>query len=439
MVGTYDSGLVALSIVVAAIASYTALDLAGRVSIARGKASWFWLIGGAVSMGLGIWSMHFIAMLAFDLPIPVAYDVPITLLSLFSAMVVSGLALFVVRRPAMTAGNVTVGASLMGAGICIMHYTGMAAMQMSPPIQYDPLLFVASVIIAIAASLAALWIAFQLRQKYSGTAILAKLGSAVIMGLAIAGMHYTGMAAAQFAPNSICLAADAAGGFDNARLAVAIGFVTVSILVVTLVISAFDAHYAVHRAKLADALQLANEQLRSIALHDKLTGLPNRFLLEDRLEQAAAHANRGAKRFALMFVDLDKFKPVNDTFGHGVGDELLKAVARRLRGSVRKEDTVARNGGDEFVIVLNEVRDGRDGALIGGKILEELSRPFRIDGHDVEISCSIGISVFPDDGTDVQTLMVNADKAMYRAKQSGRNKYEFFVPGHGVAFPGAVQ
>jgi diguanylate cyclase (GGDEF)-like protein len=390
-------------------------------------------------MGLGIWSMHFIAMLAFHLPIPVAYDVPITLLSLFSAMVVSGLALHVVKRPAMTARNVTVGASLMGAGICIMHYTGMAAMRMSPPIQYDPPYFIASVIIAIAASLAALWIAFQLRQKYSATAILAKLGSAVVMGLAIAGMHYTGMAAAQFAPESICLAAASAGGFDSTRLAVTIGFVTVSILAVTLVISAFDAHYAVHRAKLADALQAANEQLRSIALHDKLTGLPNRFLLEDRLQQAVTRATRGARRFALLFVDLDRFKPVNDNFGHGVGDELLKDVAKRLCGCVRKDDTVARNGGDEFVIVLGEVREGKDGALVGAKILHELSRPFRIDGHDLEISCSIGISVFPDDGTSVEALMINADRAMYQAKQSGRNKFEFFVPGGRTVSPGAVQ
>jgi diguanylate cyclase (GGDEF)-like protein len=439
MDGTYDSGLVALSIVVAAIASYTALDLAGRVTAARGAASWFWLVGGAVSMGFGIWSMHFIAMLAFHLPIPVAYDIPITLLSLFSAMLVSGLALFVVRRPAMTPGNVTAGASLMGAGICVMHYTGMAAMRMSPAIEYDPPLFVASVLIAIAASLAALWLAFQLRQKYSGTAILAKLGSAVVMGFAIAGMHYTGMAAAQFASGSVCLAAESATVLDNERLAVTIGFVTVSILLVTLVISAFDAHYAVHRARLADALQLANEQLRSIALHDKLTGLPNRFLLEDRLEQAVARANRGAKHFALLFVDLDKFKPVNDTFGHGVGDELLIAVARRLRSCVRKEDTVARNGGDEFVVILNEVKQRGDGALIGGKILEELSRPFRVAGHDLEISCSIGISVFPDDGTNVETLMVNADKAMYLAKRSGRNKFEFFASGRSIASPGAVQ
>jgi NO-binding membrane sensor protein with MHYT domain len=142
-------------------------------------------------MGTGIWSMHFIGMLAFKLPVPMAYDVPLNTLSWLIAVVVSGIALLVVRRPEMTGGNLSVGAALMGVGIGSMHYTGMAAMQMSPPIVYDPPLFIASIIIAIVASLAALWIAFQLRRKYSGTAILAKLGSALVMGFAITGMHYT--------------------------------------------------------------------------------------------------------------------------------------------------------------------------------------------------------------------------------------------------------
>src|SRR5713101_7242713 len=162
MIGVYDLKLVVLSVVVAAIASYTALDLAERVSATQGKRSWIWLLGGAFSMGTGIWSMHFIGMLAFKLPIPAAYDVVITALSWLFAIVVSGIALFVVRRPTMTGGNLSAGAALMGIGICLMHYTGMFAMRMSPPIQYDPLLFIASVIIAIAASLAALWIAFNL-------------------------------------------------------------------------------------------------------------------------------------------------------------------------------------------------------------------------------------------------------------------------------------
>ena len=435
MAGNYDFELVALSLIVAVVASYTALELAGRVSQKQGRSSWAWLIGGAIAMGTGIWSMHFIGMLAFHLPIALAYDAAITMLSMVIAVVVSGIALFVVRRPALTRQNITVGATLMGVGISAMHYTGMHAMRMSPPIQYHPPLFMASVIIAIVASLAALWIAFQLRHRHSGLAILAKLGSALVMGLAITGMHYTGMAAAQFAPDSICLAVDSTGGMKSSALALAIGITTIGILAITLGISALDAHFAAHTIRLASSLQAANEQLRNLALYDSLTGLPNRMLLDDRMAQAMTRAMRGGQSFALMFVDLDRFKPVNDTHGHGVGDELLKAVAQRLSACVRKADTVARAGGDEFVVVLSEIGDPKDAAMVGGKILDELSRPFFIERHELGISCSIGISVYPADGTDVVTLRANADVAMYHAKRNGRNNYRFFVPEMCAAAP----
>jgi len=428
MDGSYDLKLVALSLVIASIASYTALELAGRVNQAKGRSSWVWLIGGAVAMGIGIWSMHFVGMLAFHLPIPVAYDAQVTMLSMAIAIAVSGPGLFVASRPALTGPNITAGATLMGIGISAMHYTGMHAMRMSPSIEYHPPLFVASVIIAMVASLAALWMAFKLRHKRSGLAVLARLGSAVVMGLAITGMHYTGMAAAEFAPDSVCLAADSTGGMDNAALAMIIAVATIGVLAVTLALSALDAHFAARTAKLADSLQAANEQLRTIALHDSLTGLPNRMLLEDRLRQAVSRADRTGTPFSVMFVDLDWFKPVNDTYGHYVGDQLLKAVAQRMTTSVRKSDTVARTGGDEFVVVLGESGDAKNAAMVGSKILDELSRPFLIAGHDVEISCSIGISVYPADGKDVTTLMVKADTAMYHAKKGGRNGYRFFVP-----------
>src|SRR5258708_3890094 len=342
MNGTYDIHMVALSLIVAVIASYTVLEVAGRVSQRRGNSSGTWLAGGAGSMGSGIWSMHFIGMLAFHLPVAVAYDAATTVLSMAIAIVVSGLALYVVRRPTLTGTNITAGATLMGVGISAMHYTGMYAMRMSPPIEYSPPVFIASVLIAIGASFAALWIAFQLRHTGFGVAFLAKLGSAAFMGLAITGMHYTGMAAAQFAPDSICLAVDSTNGMRSAALALTIGITTICILAITLGLSALDAH----SAKLASSLQAANEQLLNLALNDSLTGLPNRILLDDRMAQAALSAERAGKSFALMFIDLDRFKPVNDSFGHGIGDELLKAVAQRLAACVRKVDTVAPTGGD---------------------------------------------------------------------------------------------
>ena len=258
------------------------------------------------------------------------------------------------------------------------------------------------------------------------------------MGLAITGMHYTGMAAAQFAPDSLCLAVDSTGGLDGGTLAVLVGAATLSILAITLVISAADAHYHAQAARLADSLQAANEQLRNIALYDNLTGLPNRLLLEDRMGQAMRRADRGGSHFTVMFVDLDRFKPVNDNFGHRAGDEVLKVVAQRLSGCVRKADTVARAGGDEFVIVLSEV-NAHDASLVGRKILDELSRPIRVERHELGISCSIGISVYPVDGRDMVTLMGNADAAMYQAKKDGRNGYRFFAGEICAPVPRAAQ
>ena len=426
MVGAYDFKLVALSLAIAIVASYTALDLAGRVNATSGRRLSIWLIGGAISMGTGIWAMHFIGMLAFHLPIAVAYESWLNALSWLIAVLVSAIALFIVQRPAMTGGNLSIGATVMGIGISLMHYTGMAAMQMSPPIHYDPMWFVASVMIGIGASLAALWIAFHFRKQHSGLAIFAKLGSAGVMGLAITGMHYTGMAAAEFAPDSLCLATASTLGISSSGLALVIAIATVVILSITLILSAVDAQLAARSVKHAASLEAANSQLRNIALYDNLTGLPNRLLLDDRVEQAILHASRSEKHCGLMFVDLDKFKPVNDTYGHAVGDELLKAVAGRMKSSLRKGDTVARTGGDEFIVVLSELDEVKDAGVVGAKVLADLARPFAIEGKILNISCSIGISVYPEHGTNLKELMSRADVAMYQAKKSGRNSCLFF-------------
>jgi NO-binding membrane sensor protein with MHYT domain len=280
MNGHYDPRLVALSVAIAIVASYTALDLAGCVSSSASspRKSWAWLAAGAVSLGTGIWSMHFIGMLAFHLPVAVAYDLTISLLSMIIAIAVSAIALLILRRPAIKLGGLSIGAMFMGVGIASMHYTGMFAMQMSPPIHYDPLLFVASILIATGASLAALVIAFRLRTMHSRHALVAKLTSAVVMGCAIAGTHYTGMAAAHFAPGSICLGT-ISRGLDNTALAVAIAVSTITILTLTLVVSALDAHFALTNVRLADSLRKATQQLHA-AQDNLLTNARQRGMAE---------------------------------------------------------------------------------------------------------------------------------------------------------------
>ncbi|MES2073310.1 MAG: EAL domain-containing protein [Pseudomonadota bacterium] len=418
----YETQLVLISILVAVLASYTALDMAGRINSAHQKGASWWLAGGALAMGIGIWSMHFIGMLAFRLPIPLGYDLGITFLSLLIAVVASGFALWRVSQPVLPLAKLSSSAVLMGIAIAAMHYTGMMAMRMTPGIQYDPLLFGASVVIAIAASGAALWIAFMLR-KNTPNVRLARGGAALVMGAAIVGMHYTGMAAANFPIGSICSAAVA--GVGPGWLSILVSVVTLAILTIALLTSVLDARLESQTAKLARSLAVANQELSQQALQDSLTKLPNRTLLEDRLDQVIYKAARSHSRFALMFLDLDGFKAINDSLGHHVGDLLLIEVAHRLRVALRAQDTVARLGGDEFVVLL-EVADPEDAAPIADKLVRIIGLPFHIEKYDLSVSTSIGIAIYPEDGSTRHELLVNADAAMYHTKGAGRNGYHFF-------------
>ncbi|MBW7901062.1 MAG: EAL domain-containing protein [Rhodocyclaceae bacterium] len=185
-------------------------------------------------------------------------------------------------------------------------------------------------------------------------------------------------------------------------------------------------HYVAMFADITERKR-AEERIHFLAHHDALTELPNRFSLELRLEQALVDARRHDWHVAVMFIDLDRFKVINDTLGHHVGDQLLIEVARRFRAAVRESDTVARLGGDEFVIVLPDLENGDAAAHVARKIVAALLAPIRIDGHDLHTSPSIGISLYPDDGLSVDAVMKNADTAMYHAKALGRNNYQFFA------------
>lgn len=188
-----------------------------------------------------------------------------------------------------------------------------------------------------------------------------------------------------------------------------------------------DMHQALYRLKAQiDKYQESDRHLTYLAQHDNLTGLPNRSLGRDRIEQAIVHATRNKSRVALLFVDLDNFKAINDSLGHNVGDEYLKQVAARLSQSVRKSDVVARHGGDEFVIGLTDVGNVQDINSAAGIVLERLTGAFMARDTEISASCSIGIALYPDDGSDYESLLRCADIAMYQAKESGRNTFRFY-------------
>jgi diguanylate cyclase (GGDEF)-like protein len=420
MHATYNLWLVALSLVVATLASYTALDLSGRISlIKRPGLRHGWLVGGAAAMGVGIWSMHFVGMLAFSLPIQLGYDVGITALSLAIAVLVSYFALYVITRAKLTLLRLVTGGILMGFGIAGMHYTGDAAMRMRPGIEYDPVLFVVSIVIAIVASNAALWIARTLSDADLRHLLAKRISAACVMAIAITGMHYTANAAAYFPPGSICGAAD---GIDGHWLAVTITLFTLAILTVTLMLSRFDARTTL----LAGSVSQLNGQIVRMATFDTLTDLPNRRTLTDRIERAIQAARQRQIRLAILFMDLDGFKNINDSLGHTFGDEVLKAFGQRLLHCVRGGDTVARLGGDEFVVLLEDLASANDAGAMAESVLERMRKGVWVDNQTLHVMPSIGIALFPQDGETVDALLKNADAAMYEAKRSGRSTYRFF-------------
>ncbi|WP_061288445.1 putative bifunctional diguanylate cyclase/phosphodiesterase [Azotobacter vinelandii] len=418
----YNEVLVVFSLIVAILASYTALDIAGRVSTAQRGARLAWLAGGALAMGTGIWSMHFVGMLAFSLPIELGYDLWLTSASLLIAIASSTFALWLVCQRELPWPRLAMGASLMGAGIAAMHYTGMEAMRMVPGIVYDPAWFALSIVVAVLASGAALWIAFRLRW-HSTWVVFSRAGASVAMGCAIVGMHYTGMAASQFPEGSYCGAANS--GIDTGWLSILVIMAALSVMATTLIISVLDSRLEQRTASLASALSKANSELMQLALYDNLTKLPNRMLLADRLGQAIEKARREHKVFAVLFIDLDGFKAINDAYGHHLGDLLLVEVTQRIRGSVRGQDTIARLGGDELIL-LTEIGEPTDAAKIAGKLIETIRQPYSIEHHELFVSASVGIAVYPDDGLAPHELLVNADAAMYHAKEQGRDGYCFF-------------
>ena len=418
LLSSYNSVFVTFSLIVAILASYTALNMASRVSDSTGRASALWLMGGSFAMGFGIWSMHFIGMLAFNLPISLGYDVPLTFLSLLIAIISSAFALWLVCQKDLPWARLGLGSLLMGCGIAAMHYTGMSAMLMTPSVIYIPWLFALSIVIAVLASGAALWIAFRLRRDSKRVAY-ARIGAALVMGCAIVGMHYTGMAAAQFPVGSFCGAAN--NGIDTKWLAVLVIVVSLAVFAIALIVSMLDVRTKV----LATSLDQANSELVQLALLDNLTKLPNRVLLNDRLEQAIQKSAREKRHFAVLFMDLDGFKAINDVYGHHAGDLLLVEVSRRILDTKRCEDTAARLGGDEFVLLIDP-GEPEDAAVLAQRLIESIGNSYNIARNSLHVSASIGIALFPNDGLTAHELMVNADAAMYHAKELGRNGYSFF-------------
>jgi PAS domain S-box-containing protein len=352
LTGSYDLRLVELSVVIAICASYAALDLAGRVTAARGFGRTVWLMGGATAMGLGIWSMHYIGMLAFKLPVPVEYDWPTVVLSLIAAILASSVALFVVSRKKMGVWRAVAGSVPMGAGIAAMHYSGMEAMRLTAMCQYNAKLVALSVVLAIVISFVALCLAFLSREEKQGM-IARKIASAVVMGAAIPVMHYTGMAAASFMPMNT--PPDLSHSVSITALGTAgIATVTMAVLGIAILTSLFDRRYSAQTLELESA-----EQRYRLLFERSLAGIIRTSLDGPILDcnQACARILGYASREELMA------SPVADHYFDPEDRNTFIAKLKKEKSLANYEHCLRRKDGSPvWLLASAHLVEGKDGS-----------------------------------------------------------------------------
>jgi diguanylate cyclase (GGDEF)-like protein/PAS domain S-box-containing protein len=534
-----------LTVAVASAASFTAFGILERVQTTTHKIHQFlWRVFGTISMGFGIWSMHFIGLLTLQLPLPVYFNVKFSILSVIPALLVSSIILWFVSHQALSRVKLLLGGLLLAGSMQALHYLGLLMMEINADIAYLKPLFFLSLITSVALSLAALKIkneAFTNQSKYyfiNNTQLL----SALIMGLALSSVYFAIMQTVVFIPfgdaNRVIT-----GGYRSALLWVMCITVLI-VLSITLIVpylfrfrqkvqkneqdlhmanAAFKTHEAImvvdkdfKITRINDAftrmmgytdeevigrssalltvgneekifsnavkkaietegtwngevesqrkdgvrfsdwqtisaiknkdnqtthyiyffaetkeVKIADTDIEKLAFYDPLTELPNRRLLHERLNHELNIARRYLRAGVLMFLDLDKFRDINNSLGHAAGDLVLIETAKRLRSLLRDTDTAVRLGGDEFVI-LSSAQDGIDSNLtdhskaVVEKIIQAILEPYFIDGHELYLSASIGITLYTGIDETVDSLLKRADAAMYQAKAAGRNTYRFY-------------
>ena len=418
---SWDPVLIGISFVVAFIASFIALDSAGKVAISSRRESTFWRLSGGATLGMGIWSMHFIGMLAMKMSMPINYHFSLTAFSFLIALISATLAINIaISGQTLSTKRLIIATSLLSTGVVAMHYVGMVAIVEHVAIRWQFSLILLSVVIAIIASGIGLWLAFHLRQN-TRRALINRLIAALVMALAIASMHYTGMGAATFTH----FGHTAHDGLSTLELSIWVCAITLVILGMMLVISMVDSQ--LRTSRLADNLHQLNCQLEHQVHFDALTGLANRTQIDACLQTCLRHSKLHQQHFALVFIDLDRFKIVNDTWGHHIGDQLLIASTQRIYSCLDDTMTLARLGGDEFILLVpNSNREAI--SVLMTRIACAVKEPFTLFGHTIRVSLSAGSSLYPEHGSTLHELKVKADTAMYHVKQAGRNGWAIYTP-----------
>lgn len=535
---SYSLPLVLFSIVVAIFSASVALDISSRLKYSKNVSQFRWIFTGAFVLGLGIWAMHFIGMLAFHMDIHVTYHIGLVILSILPAVASSGIAFYMISRKNSSKLHLLVAAFFISIGIICMHYSGMGAMQMGATISYNPFMWGLSAVVAFIASYIGLLLLYTLPNvpRFHWR----KWVSAILIGLAVSGMHYIGMAAADFSAIDSEMKHDDLYALDSTLLAYVIGGSMLMLLTLALVAirndrqlelqseesemrfqsiieAANDAiivadfqghiiqwnqgaenlfgysHEEIIGEKIATIIperfqeahkrgmkryqdtgathvigntvelvgrrkdgsefplemslgswetekgiffssiirditerKCTEAKINDLVYLDPLTGLPNRRLFHDRMDSLLQQSEESRQPFSLFYIDFDNFKMVNDRFGHSMGDLFLKSLTERLGSHVYKNETLSRLGGDEFVILLPNTSYSQ-AAHRAQDMIDAMSDSFLIEKEEIFTSMSIGISLYPTDGNNAEDLIKNADIAMYRAKEDGKNGYQFFT------------
>ncbi|WP_336938560.1 EAL domain-containing protein [Acinetobacter modestus] len=416
----YDSTWVIVSILVAVATCYAAVSMEELVfKAAYKKFEKSILVTSGLTLGLAIWAMHFIGMLASHLPEGYHFDISLTVLSYLIGATASVFAVWLTTRPTLPMPRLILGALFLGLGISGMHYTGMLALSVEHyQLRYDPLLVICSVLIAVCGSgLSCLFVfKYKTAVKYK-TSLKAVV--AILMAFSIVGMHYTGMAATYFDTGF----AEALGSAqtEQAVLLFTIIFITSLVFVAGFAVAVLEARLEERNQQLVRI----NKELATQSLHDSLTKLPNRLYLTDYAEVIFSHHRLREEKAAFLYVDLDRFKSVNDAFGHHIGDQLLIQMANRLHEKLSSSHKLFRIGGDEFVLI-SENTDVNQAMLLAEEVLHFIQEAYLIATKEINISASLGIAMYPEHGTNVQDLLINADVAMLASKEQGRNTFTVF-------------
>jgi diguanylate cyclase (GGDEF)-like protein len=420
MAGSYNLLLICFSLFVATLASYTVLEIAERIFAQdKPRQRHLWLAGGALVFGVGIWATDFTGMLAFRSALKINYNVFIICLSLLLSIAVSLYLLHCATRRRLHWHRMMLDGMVLGAALTLVHFLREASMQIVPPVRHTPWLTTLVVMLGMLTASFGIWVIHTLHARRSDH-LWRRVGLALVLGTGMFGMHSLDLEALHLASAGTSAIA---GGIDRDNLMSAVMLGTLFILIAALIFSG-----AQKTQLLKKIVGRTNAKLLHFATHDVLTGLPNRALLAERIQHATHVSRRSGLSFAVLFMDLDGFKAINDSLGHAVGDGLLIAVAQRIRACIRGEDMVSRLGGDEFVVVMANLSSPDVVEGLAENILNVLRQDFRVDEAVLRVTSSIGIAVYPNSGDTADALMKNADAAMYEAKQSGRNTYRFFEP-----------